>query len=92
MPPASAHTRLHQALRDYLAAVAAQKSQPAPPLAPHFHVLDTLESELAAQIDPRLRHFLESKSYRKAHDYLDTLLTSKLALPHENRQSGAPIR
>lgn len=42
-------------------------------------MLDALESELAPQLDPRVRHFLESKSYRKAHDYLSALASSGLA-------------
>lgn len=49
--------------------------------------LEKLEAELAPQLDPRLRHFMESKSYRKAHDYLTALLSSKLANPTETRQS-----
>jgi hypothetical protein len=32
---------------------------------------------------------MESKSYRKAHDYLDALLSSKLANSQETRQSCA---
>jgi len=34
-----------------------------------------------------LRHFMESKSYRKAYDYLSALLSSKLANSPETRQS-----
>ena len=49
--------------------------------------LDTLESELAPQLDPRLRHFLESKSYRKAHDYLSALSSSGLANSPAPRQA-----
>ena len=49
--------------------------------------LESLESELSSQLDPRLRHFLESKSYRKAHDYLSALSSSGLANPPARRQT-----
>ena len=52
-----------------------------------MHTLDTLESELGSQLDPRLRHFLESKSYRKAHDYLLALESSGLANSPPPRQA-----
>jgi hypothetical protein len=81
MPLSGSETLLHEALRDYLAAVATQKSPHPPQLGPFFVRLDSLEKEHAAQLDPRLRHFLESKSYRKAHDYLDSLVSSDLAKP-----------
>ena len=51
--------------------------------------LDSLSSELAPQVDPRLAHFLESKSYRKAFDYLSTLASSGLAKPNALRQFGS---
>jgi len=81
MPLSGSETLLHEALRDYLAAVAAQKTPHPPELAPFFVRLDSLEKEHAAHFDPRLSHFLESKSYRKAHDYLDSLASSGLAKP-----------
>lgn len=87
MDPTQASQTLHKVLSDYLDAVAAQRSLPAPDLAPHFVKLDSLEIELAPWLDPRIRHFMESKSYRKAHDYLTALLSSKLVNPTENRQS-----
>jgi hypothetical protein len=49
--------------------------------------LDTLESELSSHLDPRLRHFLESKSYRKAHDYLSALSSAGLANAPTSRQA-----
>ena len=52
-----------------------------------MHALDTLESKFAPQLDPRLRHFLESKSYRKAHDYLSALSSAGLANPPASRQA-----
>jgi hypothetical protein len=52
-----------------------------------MHTLDTLESELSSQLDPRLRHFLESKSYRKAHEHLSALSSAGLANPPTTRQA-----
>jgi hypothetical protein len=87
MPLSGTEKLLHEALRDYLAAVAAQKSPHPPQLAPFFVRLDSLEKEHAAHFDPRLSHFLESKSYRKAHDYLDSLTSSGLAKPSSPTQA-----
>jgi len=86
MSLSGSETLFHEVLRDYLAAVAAQKSPHPPQLAPFFVRLDSLEKEHAPHLDPRLRHFLESKSYRKAHDYLDSLLSSVLAKPLSSTQ------
>ncbi len=52
-----------------------------------MQTLETLESELASSLDPRLRHFLESKSYRKAHDYLSALASSGLVNDPTPRQA-----
>jgi hypothetical protein len=46
-----------------------------------------LETKFSSQLDPRLAHFLESKSYRKAHDYLTSLPTSALANAKDSAQS-----
>jgi len=81
MPLSGSEKLLHETLREYLAAVAAQKSPHPPQLSPLFLKLDSLEKEHAPHLDSRLRHFLESKSYRKAHDYLDSLVSSGLAKP-----------
>jgi len=53
-----------------------------------MQALETLASELSSQLDPRVRHFLESKSYRKAHDYLSALSSAGLANPPASRQAG----
>ncbi|MCX6935201.1 MAG: hypothetical protein NTZ01_03270 [Verrucomicrobia bacterium] len=87
MALSEAEPLLHTALQNYFTAVAAQKSPAAPALTIHFNKLDALESQLASQLDPRLRHFLESKSYRKAHDYLESALSSKLVNPTPPRQT-----
>ena len=79
-----------QALQEYLLAVSAQKDPNPPNLIPHCLRLEQLESELSSQINPRLHHFLESKSYRKAHDFLTTLSTSPLGNPKNSAQSCAP--
>ena len=79
--------RLLLALQEYLEAVASQKAPNPPDLLPHCVRLENLESEFSSQIDPRLAHFLESKSYRKAHDYLASLPTSTLANAKDSAQS-----
>jgi len=81
------HQRLLLALQEYLEAVASQKAPNPPDLLPHCVRLENLESEFSSQIDPRLAHFLESKSYRKAHDYLASLPTSTLANAKDSAQS-----
>jgi len=89
-----AELRLHSALADYLRM--AQQGGPdtlqaawAERLKTSMLTLDTLESELSSQLDPRLRHFLESKSYRKAHDYLSALSSAGLVNQPTSRQSCA---
>ena len=86
-----AESRLHSALSEYLRLVGTGRAGSAEPAATQalrsiFTTLETLESELAPHLDPRLRHFMESKSYRKAHDYLVTR-SSELANPAESRQN-----
>lgn len=61
---------LKGALERYFEAVRAQKSESPPDLLPIFRELDELEKSLAGGLHPRLKHFLENKSYRKAHDFL----------------------
>jgi len=61
---------LKRALERYFEAVQAQKSALPPDLIPIFRELDSLELSLAGKLSPRLKHFLENKSYRKAHDFL----------------------
>jgi hypothetical protein len=81
---------IFQALQEYLLAVSAQKQPNPPDLIHHYVRLEQLESELSSQINPRLHHFLESKSYRKAHDFLTALSSSPLANPKNSPQSCAP--
>ena len=81
------HQRLLLALQEYLEAVASQKAPNPPDLLPHCVRLEELETKFSSQIDPRLSHFLESKSYRKAHDYLASLPTSTLANAKDSAQS-----
>ena len=87
-----AESRLHSNLSEYLSLVSSGKAGSAEPatadaLRSIFATLEKLESELSPKLDPRLRHFMESKSYRKAYDYLSALLSSKLANSQETRQS-----
>ena len=81
------HQRLLLALQEYLEAVASQKAPNPPDLLPHCVRLEELETKFSSLIDPRLAHFLDSKSYRKAHDYLTSLSTSKLANAKDSAQS-----
>ena len=86
MALSSAESRLHSALSDYLKLVSSGRAGSAETAATEslrsiFLTLDSLSSELSSQVDPRLAHFLESKSYRKAFDYLSTLASSGLANP-----------
>jgi hypothetical protein len=89
MPLSSAESTLLKALHTYRSAVEAQKLPSPPDLIPHCLLLERLEAELAPQLNPRLHHFLESKSYRKAHDYLTSLSTSSLANSTKSAQSCA---
>ena len=87
-----AESRLHSALSDYLKLVSSGRAGSAEPAAAEslrsiFLTLDSLSSELAPQLDPRLRHFLESKSYRKAYDYLSALSSAGLANSPASRQA-----
>ncbi len=62
-------SKIEKALTDYFRAIEDQKlSDPAkrPPLRPHFEALDALRDQLPQGANPRLRHFMEQKSYEKA--------------------------
>ena len=88
-------SRIHTALSNYLAAVshggaASTQADWAKKLKDACITLDSLSVELSPQLDPRLRHFLESKSYRKAHDHLSALASSGLANPPASRQTDSP--
>jgi len=87
-----AESRLHSALADYLDTVGQGRAGSPHPtwtekLKISMRTLDNLESELAPHLDPRLRHFLESKSYRKAHDYLSAHSSAGLANAPTSRQT-----
>jgi DNA phosphorothioation-dependent restriction protein DptG len=85
MALSQAEKRLLSTLQKYLNAVAAQKSSTPPNLVPHFLELEKLHQELSPKLHPRLQHFLESKSYRKAYELLSS--TSELANPKQSAQS-----
>ena len=92
MPLSPAESQLHAALAEYLQLVHSGRVGSAEPASAEtlrsiFMSLETLETELSSQLDPRLRHFLESKSYRKAHDYLSALSSSGLANDSTPRQA-----
>ena len=92
MPLSPAESRIHNALSHYLDAVrhggaASKQAAWAEKLKATNMALDSLSVELSPQLDPRLRHFLESKSYRKAHDHLSALDSSGLANPPASRQT-----
>ncbi len=89
MPLSLADSTLLKALEDYRSAVDAQKVASPPDLIPHCLLLERLEAELTPQLNPRLHHILESKSYRKAHDNLTSLSTSSLANSTKSAQSCA---
>ncbi|NBS54677.1 hypothetical protein EBT23_03790 [bacterium] len=84
MPLSPVESRIHAALCDYLDAVNQGKAGSPDPawterLKSSGQTLDSLSAELSPQLNPQLSHFLESKSYRKAHDYLSALASSGLA-------------
>lgn len=92
MPLSPAESRLHTALSDYLAAVnhggaASTQAAWAEKLKHSMVTLDSLSSELSPQLDPRLAHFLESKSYRKAYEVLSALSSAGLANSATPRQA-----
>jgi hypothetical protein len=62
--------RLARALDEYLDAARRQKEPNPPDLLAIFARLDALENEIDARYPAQLRHYLQQKSYRKAHLYL----------------------
>jgi hypothetical protein len=61
------------ALVDYFDAIDAQKNpDPAqrPPLKEHFIRLDKLAAQIPVDCDPRLKHYVQQKSYEKALNHL----------------------
>lgn len=92
MPLSPAEARLHSALNHYLEIIRQGRAESQNPswaeiLKQSMRALEILESELAPNLDPRVLHFLESKSYRKAHDYLSALSSSGLVNPTTPRQA-----
>lgn len=92
MPSPSAESKILSALSAYLDAVrqgevATTQAAWAERLKSSMLTLEKLAFELSPELDPRLRHFLESKSYRKAHDYLSALSSSGLANDSTPRQA-----
>ena len=92
MPLAPAESRLHTALSDYFETISQGRAGSPDPawterLKSVSQNLDSLSSELSSRVDPRLAHFLESKSYRKAFEHLSALASSGLANPSVPRQS-----
>ena len=85
MAHSQAENRLLSSLQNYLTAVAAQKTSTPPDLVPHCIELEKLHLALSPELHPQLQHFLESKSYRKAYEFLTS--TSKLANPKHSAQS-----
>lgn len=66
----SALAELRAALEHYFSAIASQKTDHPVPLPPVFARLQVAEDRALPHAPPRLRHFLESKSYRKAYNFL----------------------
>jgi len=60
---------LLSALESYLEAVK-RASDPSVDLQAHFHRIELLEKSLPPGTHPQLKHYLHSKSYRKAHLWL----------------------
>ncbi len=61
---------LKETLREYLDAVPRQKEPNAPDLLQLFARLEALEHRLDSSIPASLRHYMHSKSYRKAWEFL----------------------
>jgi len=85
MAHSQAENRVLSALKDYLTAVADQKSSTPSDLVPHCIELEKIHLALSPVLHPQLQHFLESKSYRKAYDFLSS--TSELANRKHSAQS-----
>lgn len=68
----SIEAQIKEALQAYFQAIKLQCSAEPPALRPHFEALDHLKVALPADAHPRLRHFMEQKSYEKALALLET--------------------
>ena len=72
MPPNARNAveeKLVETLEDYFEAVKQAKDSDID-LQPFFHRLDVLAKTLPPSAHPQLRHYLQQKSYRKAHQFL----------------------
>jgi len=70
--------RLVRTLDEYFDAVPRQKEPNPPDLLAIFARLDALQNEIDARYPAQLRHYLQQKSYRKAHLYLQGRDTENL--------------
>ena len=59
-----------EALQAYLEAVPRQRESNPPPLLPLMQRLEDLQRALPADAPERVRHYMFTKSYRKAWEYL----------------------
>jgi hypothetical protein len=66
---------LQTALERYFSAVHAQRSEHPPDLLPVILDLDRVAGQVKPLAPAHLRHFLDSKSYRKAYDFLRAMRT-----------------
>jgi hypothetical protein len=69
--PVDLPLQLLESLRAFDAAVAASRAGQAADFQTLFRRLEELAAQLPADADPRLRHFLEQKSYQKARALLE---------------------
>jgi hypothetical protein len=67
---------LKSTLTAYLDAVPRQQEPNPPPLLPLMLRLEELQKQLPADAPERIRHYMHSKSYRKAFEYLNGLPSS----------------
>jgi hypothetical protein len=63
-------TELKAALDEYYRVIPLQKEPNPPDLLEVFRKLDAVAARLDASVHPQLRHYMESKSYRKAWLFL----------------------
>ena len=70
--------RLVRTLDEYFDAVPRQKEPNPPDLLAIFARLDALQNEIDARYPAQLRHYLQQKSYRTAHLYLQGRDTENL--------------
>jgi hypothetical protein len=69
MPSNAIEEKLLETLEGYLDAVKRSRD-PGVDLKSYFDRLEMLSKSLPPGTQPQLRHYLQQKSYRKAHDFL----------------------